>query len=300
MSIQDTDYFLIDDGGVVKKVTALKLKTNMLGDYSSKKLLVNRSDYSSRFLYAGDMHSKLQASHWMILDRAGQNYKVSGTKVLDYIGPPPSGGGGGGSSYSSDLTSMPTWLEYRGSKSSYYRGFNTSGMWTNGNSTGTTAYPIATSFTIPNTKGFILKCTIYKNNNCSDHGIAIYKDGTSPQWQWRGNSSRIAWQFNCSRPYFYGTSNSYSTATHSNTYYSMRIDYNGSTMRARTWTGSNTFSGSTFSDYSYSSTMSLANIGVGIGGFYRIGFDADQDSTSYKSYWKDMTLDIVDPSDTEA
>jgi hypothetical protein len=88
MSIQDTDYFLIDDGGVVKKVTALKLKTNMLGDYSSKKLLVNLSDYSSRFIYAGDLH-QLQASHWMLLDRAGQSYKVSGTEVLRYIGPPP-------------------------------------------------------------------------------------------------------------------------------------------------------------------------------------------------------------------
>ena len=66
MAIQDTDYFLIDDDGVTKKVTALNLKNNMLGDYSSKKLLVNLSDYSSRFIYAGDMRNKLLDSHWMV------------------------------------------------------------------------------------------------------------------------------------------------------------------------------------------------------------------------------------------
>ena len=93
MDIQDTDYFLIDDAGITKKVTALKLKDNMLGDYSSKKLLVNLSDNSSRFVYAGDMRSKLLDSHWMVVDSGGQTYKVSGTKVLDYLGPAPTGAG---------------------------------------------------------------------------------------------------------------------------------------------------------------------------------------------------------------
>lgn len=87
--IQDTDYFLIDDDGVTKKVTALNLKDNMLGDYSSKKLLVNLSDYSSRFIYAGDMRNKLLDSHWMAIESGGQSYKASGTKVLDYLGPAP-------------------------------------------------------------------------------------------------------------------------------------------------------------------------------------------------------------------
>lgn len=87
--IQDTDYFLIDDDGVTKKVTALNLKDNMLGDYSSKKLLVNLSDYSSRFIYAGDMRNKLLDSHWMVIESSGQSYKASGTKVLDYLGPAP-------------------------------------------------------------------------------------------------------------------------------------------------------------------------------------------------------------------
>ena len=88
-NIQDTDYFLIDVDGVTKKVTALNLKNNLSGDYSSHKLLVNLSDYSSRVLYCGDLYNKLLSSHWMVIESGGQSYKVSGTKVHDYIGPPP-------------------------------------------------------------------------------------------------------------------------------------------------------------------------------------------------------------------
>lgn len=89
MAIQDTDYFLIDDAGVTKKVTALRLKDNLSGDFSSHKLMVNLSDYSCRFTYAGDLRSKILPSHWMMMERDGQVYKVNGTKVSDYFGPPP-------------------------------------------------------------------------------------------------------------------------------------------------------------------------------------------------------------------
>ena len=93
-NIQDTDYFLIDVDGVTKKVTALNLKNNLSGDYSSHKLLLNLSDYSSRFMYCGDLYNKLLSSHWMVIESGGQSYKVSGTKVHDYIGPPPQAASG--------------------------------------------------------------------------------------------------------------------------------------------------------------------------------------------------------------
>ncbi len=119
MNIQDTDYFLIDDAGVTKKVTALNLKDNMLGDYSSKKLLVNLSDYSSRFIYAGDMRNKLLDSHWMVIERGGQSYKASGTKVLDYLGPVPTGGGNDITTsfyeISNRFVASPTSSDYSGS-----------------------------------------------------------------------------------------------------------------------------------------------------------------------------------------
>ena len=85
MSIQDTDYFLIEDNdGVVKKITALKLQEEITGNYSSNKLLVGLSDNSSRFVYAGDLW-KLTSSHYLILNRGGQTYKVNGTKALEYF-----------------------------------------------------------------------------------------------------------------------------------------------------------------------------------------------------------------------
>ena len=290
MSIQDSDYFLIDDGGVVKKIRADKLLSGHTSTYSSDKLLVNLSDYSSRFVYASDILSKIDSSHWMILDRAGQNYKVNGTKILEYFTPETSS-----NVYESTLRSgIPDWLTIHSGKSSSYRGFDSNGMWITGNSTSSSCYPVRTSFTIPSDKGFILKVSINKNHSCSDHGIAIYKDGTSPQWQWGANNSRIAYQFNCSTPYFYGTTSQSGTRSHSNNWYSMQIDYDGTSMRARTWSGQNNFSGSTFSDYLFSTSMSLANIYVTGSTHYRIAFDADQDSTSYKSYWKDMSIEIVD------
>ena len=67
--------------------------------YSSDKLLVNLSDYSSRFVYASDILSKIDSSHWMIIDRAGQNYKVNGTKILEYFTPVSSGVAAGSQVY---------------------------------------------------------------------------------------------------------------------------------------------------------------------------------------------------------
>ena len=99
MSIQDSDYFLIDDGGVVKKIRADKLLSGHTSTYSSDKLLVNLSDYSSRFVYASDILSKIDSSHWMIIDRAGQNYKVNGTKILEYFTPVSSGAAAGSQVY---------------------------------------------------------------------------------------------------------------------------------------------------------------------------------------------------------
>lgn len=90
MSIQDSDFFLIDNGGVVKKVRADKIKADIgdgTGIYTNDKLLVNLSDYSSRFVYPGDTLGKVTSDHWMMVDRSGQNYKVTGNKVVEYLMP---------------------------------------------------------------------------------------------------------------------------------------------------------------------------------------------------------------------
>ena len=87
MPIQDSDYFLIDDNGVSKKIRADNLKAGIHSTHSDKKLLVNLSNqYTSRFVYAGDVTSKVNSDHWMLINRGNTtSYKVSGDKVANYL-----------------------------------------------------------------------------------------------------------------------------------------------------------------------------------------------------------------------
>ena len=65
MAIQDSDLFLIDDAGVSKKIRADKLKGGLDSTYANMKLLVNKPDYSSRFIYCKDLQSNLPDDHWL-------------------------------------------------------------------------------------------------------------------------------------------------------------------------------------------------------------------------------------------
>ena len=88
MAIQDSDLFLIDDAGVSKKIRADKLKGGLDSTYANMKLLVNKPDYSSRFIYCKDLQSNLPDDHWLMVERSDVSYKVNGTDVHDYF---PSG-----------------------------------------------------------------------------------------------------------------------------------------------------------------------------------------------------------------
>ena len=94
MAIQDNDLFLIDDAGTSKKIKASKLRNGLTTTYANMKLLVNRSDYSSCFVYCKDLQTNLPADHWMMVERSGTSYKVNGTKVLDYFPSGPAGATG--------------------------------------------------------------------------------------------------------------------------------------------------------------------------------------------------------------
>ena len=85
MPIQDSDYFLIDDNGVTKKIRADNLKAGIHSTHSDKKLLVNLSNqYTSRFVYAGDVTSKVNSDHWMLINRGNTtSYKLSVDKVAN-------------------------------------------------------------------------------------------------------------------------------------------------------------------------------------------------------------------------
>ena len=89
MPIQDSDYFLIDDNGVTKKIRADNLRSGFSSYHSDKKLLVNLSDQvTSKFVYAGDITNKVNGNHWMLINRGNTtSYKVSGDKVVEYLSP---------------------------------------------------------------------------------------------------------------------------------------------------------------------------------------------------------------------
>lgn len=89
MPIQDSDYFLIDDNGTIKKIRADNLRSGYQSTHSNKKLLVNLSDQvTSKFVYAGDIINKVNDDHWMLINRGGTSYKVSGALVKQLFGGP--------------------------------------------------------------------------------------------------------------------------------------------------------------------------------------------------------------------
>ena len=96
MPITDSDLFLIEDtSGVSKKIEASKLKANLASNtYNNHKLLVNKPDYSSRFVYAQNMQASVGTTDYMLVERAGVSYKVNGQQIIDYFPSVPAGAAG--------------------------------------------------------------------------------------------------------------------------------------------------------------------------------------------------------------
>ena len=94
MPIQDSDLFLIDDAGVSKKIRADKLKGGLNDTYANMKLLVNKPDYSSRYVRCRDLQSNLPDDHWLMVERSSVSYKVNGADVHDYFPSGPAGATG--------------------------------------------------------------------------------------------------------------------------------------------------------------------------------------------------------------
>ena len=96
MPIQDTDLLLIEDtSGASKKIEASKLKANLAANtYNNYKLLVNKPDYSSGFVYAQNMQASVTPADYMLIERAGVSYKVTGQQIIDYFPSVPAGAAG--------------------------------------------------------------------------------------------------------------------------------------------------------------------------------------------------------------
>ena len=88
MPIQDSDLFLINTGADDQsfKITASKLKAGLAPNtYNNYKLLVNKPDYTSRFVYAQNMQASVAPTDYMMVERAGVSYKVNGQQIIDYF-----------------------------------------------------------------------------------------------------------------------------------------------------------------------------------------------------------------------
>lgn len=79
-------------------------------------------------------------------------------------------------------------------------GWDNNGLWfgpTSATSMSDASYPVFTNFTIPQNTPVHVEFDMVVDAFCSDIGMAIYVDGTTPNWTWGTDSSRIAAQFDC-------------------------------------------------------------------------------------------------------
>ena len=93
MPIQDSDLFLIEEpSGVSKKIEASKLKANLAtGTYDNYKLLVNKPDFSSKFVYAQNMQGSVAPTDFMMVERSDVSYKVTGQEIINFFPSVPAG-----------------------------------------------------------------------------------------------------------------------------------------------------------------------------------------------------------------
>ena len=185
-----------------------------------------------------------------------------------------------------NLSTKPSWLEFftvdSGKTLNNQYGFDADGMWITGDSGGI-SYPVRTTFVFQDTDVCEVICTINHNDNCSDHSIALFNDGTDPIWSWGTNSSRIAISMNCEDPHIYGqSSEATGTSVSDPAFYTLHITYNPNTplVNLKIYSGYDT-NGSLLSDISINESLPSGN--------YTIGFDADMDGNQH-SYFQYLEI----------
>lgn len=170
-------------------------------------------------------------------------------------------------------------------------GWDSNGVWFSGSSNGP-AYPVFTHFTIPQNNIVTISVDFVYNQGCSDFGMCVYLDGTTPEWNWGSNDTRIACQYNCPNPYIYGINDGVTNGSApliiGNTYTAQMIYDPNSTPNITL----NTLLENTIVD-----TITLDDVLPS--GNYRIGFTADQDNIDFKTYIKNLNIHVVDDSEND-
>jgi hypothetical protein len=179
-------------------------------------------------------------------------------------------------------------------------GYTSNGFYINGDTgAGVFAYPIRTNINIPGAHGFKLRVSIYRNEQCDDHGFCIFRTGVTPYWNWATNTSRWALQNDCAQPKVFppsgsvqnsGTNLNPTSGTLYAQWYSVEIymPTSSSSISIKYYSGYNTFTGTP--TISMLASNPFSSLSITSTSTYNIGFDADQDNTSYQPKFKEMTI----------
>jgi hypothetical protein len=174
-------------------------------------------------------------------------------------------------------------------------GWDSDGVWfTNAsNNEGSTSYPIFTDFTVAQNEPVIVRFDININDECSDMGVCVYVDGDTPEWDYGTNTTRIAAQFDCSDVTLFGRTTqtvSENTPIPSDGFYTVTFTYNPTAPTNKV------IASFTARD----SNVVIASITLNEAlpaGRYRVGFAADQNSSTIKTYISNLTIDVNNDTD---
>ena len=261
---------------------------NIIGQLESREIWLPFYDRSVRHGEEITLYGQQAIKARQVLDTMNSDGNAV-VEVLYYGSNPPSEEG---ETYTSDLTSKPSWLgfyptDYKNTLDTDY-GFDGGGMWLVGDA-GTPAYPIRTEFPVPADKTVTVTVDFLHSDvdgACPDQSVAVFSDSQEPSWNWGQDSSRISFQVDCGEPELEGT-----TMTGGFGFPNLTV---GETYRVVfTYDPS---SGATASVYG--PLPSTAQYGLTMEVFdtlppgpYRVGFDADLDSSlPDKSYFSNLTI----------
>jgi hypothetical protein len=175
-------------------------------------------------------------------------------------------------------------------------GWNSDGLWfQNAQDEGAvSSYPIYTDFTVAQNEPVIVEFDFDANTECNDIGVCVYVDGTTPQWDWSPNTTRIAAQFDCFNLELVGRTTEVTIGEGEGIpgtgIYTVTFTYNPTASTDKV-TVSYKAQGSNDVIASLSLNEALPT------GRYRVGFAADQSSSSTKTYMSDLSIDVNNEDD---
>ena len=115
---------------------------------------------------------------------------------------------GTGTQYTSSLrTGIPSFLTVDESVTDPQHGFDSNGMWFEGNAE-LNGYPVRSNFTITETTPVIVEFDFIYDQRCADQGVCVFLDGDAPAWSWGSNPTCISAKYNCGSPELDGLASS--------------------------------------------------------------------------------------------